>query len=372
MIGQYIQQPAGYRAFVPSSFPPADLRLSKKVEESLEAATLSIGRLDGITELLLDIDFFIFMYIRKEAALSSQVEGTRATMVDAMKAEIALTSGLPEDVDDILRYIAALNQGIKMLDEFPLTFRLIREVHETLLSDGGRSHGHAFPGQIRTTQNWINGGSPATARYVPPPPHLIGECLSEIEKFIHDSEACQTLVRAGLAHAQFETVHPFVDGNGRTGRMLVTFMLCQSKALSKPVLYLSEFFKANRDAYFERLQAYHDSSDIEGWLLFFLEGVREVADQAICTVRAINALRDQDMALMATFGKNSKTATRVLQHLFAQPVVSVRTVEGWAGIARPNANALVDKFVAAGILFQTDETKEYGRTFAYRNYLEIF
>ncbi len=371
MIGRYISQPGGFKAFEPGPFPPP-LDLSDRVYASLESANLSLGRLDGITELLPDLDFFILMYIRKEATLSSQLEGTQATMVDALRAEAHMTSGLPEDVDDILRYIQAMNHGLSLLKEIPLSLRLVREVHEALLSSGGRSHGHAYPGEFRRSQNWIGGGSPTTARFVPPPPDRLGQLLGDIEKFIHTADDVPILIKAGLAHAQFETVHPFVDGNGRTGRLLVTFMLCDNKVLHRPVLYLSEYLKRNRDSYFDRLQAYHDSADINGWLEFFLEGVRTVADEAIQTVRSVNRLRDQDIPLVAGFGRNQATAMELLRYLYGSPIVSVKIVQERTGLSRTNANSLVAKFVNAGILVQIDESVEYGRTFAYQSYLDLF
>lgn len=371
MIGRYVRQQTGYKAFVPEAFPPRGLVLTR-IQNRLEAANLSLGRLDGITELLPDIDFFILMYIRKEAALSSQVEGTQATMVDALKAEEQMRSGLPDDVDDILRYIEAMNQGLARLSELPLSLRLVREIHHTLLAAGGRSESHAYPGEFRTTQNWIGGGSPNTARYVPPPPRELPRVMDDIQNFLHADDGHPVLIRAGLAHAQFETAHPFVDGNGRTGRLLVTFLLCDKGVLKRPVLYLSEFFKRNRNTYFDRLNEYHDSSAIEPWLEFFLEGVHQVAEEAIETVRAINRLRDEDVPRVAGFGRNQATAMKLLRHMYGRPVVSVRTVQHVTGLSRTNSNQLVAKFVNAGILIQTDETAEYGRTFVYKRYLDIF
>ncbi|MBX7134326.1 MAG: Fic family protein [Fimbriimonadaceae bacterium] len=372
MIGQYIAQPAGYRAFIPGPFPPGDIELSKRNRSALETANIALGRLDGITDLLPDLEFFILMYIRKEAALSSQVEGTQATIVDALRAEGEMRSGLPDDVDDILRYVDAMNQGIERLKDLPLSVRLVREVHETLMQSGGRSHGHVMPGEFRTTQNWIGGASPNTARYVPPPPHLIGPAMGELEMFLHDPGSLPILIKAGLAHAQFETIHPFVDGNGRTGRLLVTFFLCERRILKRPVLYLSEYYRRNRDTYFDRLQAYHDRADVDGWLEFFLQGVAQVAAEATETVRGINRLREEDVPLVAAFGKNQETAMRLLRHLYGLPVVSVRNVERVTGLSRTNANRLVAKFVDAGILVQTDESVEYGRSFAYKRYLDLF
>jgi len=293
-------------------------------------------------------------------------------MVDALKAEEQMTLGLPDDVDDILRYILAMNQGLERLHDLPLSLRLVREVHHTLLVAGGRSEGHAYPGEFRTTQNWIGGGSPSTARYVPPPPSELPRVMNDLQNFLHADDGYPVLIRAGLAHAQFETAHPFVDGNGRTGRLLVTFLLCEKGVLRKPVLYLSEFFKRDRNAYFDRLNDYHDSSAIEAWLDFFLEGVKQIADDAIDTVRAINKLRDEDVPIVAGFGRNQETALKLLRHLYSRPVVSVRTVQSVTGLSRTNSNQLVAKFVNAGILIQTDQSVEYGRTFVYKRYLDIF
>ncbi len=372
LIGRYIQQPTGYKAFVPEPFPPKGLVLSDNVLSDLEKATSSLGRLDGLAEMLPDLDFFIFMYVRKEATLSSQVEGTKATMVDALRAEVDLKQGLPDDVDDILRYIEALNLGMARLTELPLSIRLIREAHERLLSPGSRTESHAYPGQLRTTQNWVGGATPDRARFVPPPPDQVPEALSQIERFIHLADAMPNLIRAGLAHAQFETVHPFVDGNGRTGRLLVTFMLCEKNLIRRPILYLSEFFKRHREIYFDRLHDYHDKGNVNEWLEFFLSGVQSVAEEGAETIRRINDLWNRDIPRVAGFGKNQETALKVIHHLFKSPIVTVRRIQEITGLARNNANRLVDKFVDAGILVQMDETVEYGRTFVYRDYLAIF
>lgn len=371
-IGHFVRQPGGYRAFVPGPFPPFDeIPMSAQTIDLLAKATLSLGKLDGITELLPDLDFFIFMYVRKEAALSSQLEGTQATIADVIKAESDIRSGLPEDVDDIRHYIDAMNLGLARLTELPLSLRLIREVHRELLTDG-RSTGLAYPGEFRTSQNWIGGGSPATARFVPPPPHEMHRALGDLEEFIHAKGPMPDLVKAGMIHAQFETIHPFVDGNGRTGRLLTTFFLCQRKILSKPVLYLSEYLKKNRESYFDLLHGYHDRAEIIPWLNFFLEGVSTVSAEAVESSRRITALRDMDMAKVTSLGRSAKSGMMLLRHLFRLPIVSVRNVEEATKLSRTNANKLVDKFVEVGILKPVDETVEYGRTFAYVDYLTIF
>jgi cell filamentation protein, protein adenylyltransferase len=372
IIGNNVKQPGGYQAFVPAPFPPKALpALDNHSLSLLERATVLLGRLDGLTELLPDVNFFIFMYVRKEAVLSSQLEGTQATMIDAIRAEESMRHGLPEDVDDIIRYISAMNFGLERLKTLPLSMRLIYEVHERLLG-GARVNGHVTPGEVRTTQNWIGGGSPATARFVPPPPHLLRACLGELELFLHSEDAAAKILKTGLAHAQFETIHPFADGNGRTGRLLITFYLCQQGILNRPVLYLSEYFKRNRETYFDSLHAYHERDDILGWLKFFFEGVAQVAEEAISVCKQITALRERDMGRISAMGKAAPNGVLALRTLFKTPIVPVRAIEEATGLSRTNANMLVKRFVDTGILIQSDMSVEYGRTFVYDDYLRVF
>ncbi len=372
ILGNSIKQPGGFSAFVPNSFPPHHLpSLDNEALSLLERSTVLLGRLDGITELLPDVDFFIFMYVRKEAAQSSQLEGTQATMIHALKAEESMRQGLPDDVDDILRYITAMNYGLERLESLPLSMRLIYEVHEQLLT-GARATGHATPGEIRTTQNWIGGGSPATARFVPPPPNMLRASLGDLEAFLHSEDASSKILKAGLAHAQFETIHPFADGNGRTGRLLITFYLCQQGILNRPVLYLSEFFRRNRETYFDHLHAYHQNDGILPWLKFFFEGVAQVAEEAISVCKQITVLRERDMRRVSMMGKSAPNGVIALRSLFKSPIVPVKAIEQATGLSRTNANKLVTKFVEAGILVQSDTSVEYGRTFVYDDYLSVF
>lgn len=370
-IGKLVQQPSGYKAFVPSPFPPASLDLSPQTLTTLEKANLMLGRLDGVTELLPDLDFFISMYVLKESALSSQVEGTRATMADAIRAESNLRSGLPEDVDDILRHIEALNEGLEQLREIPLSLRLIRNVHERLMT-GARSLGHVTPGEFRTSQNWIGGATLASARYVPPPPDEMKRALAELEVFLHQEDTFPKLVKAGLAHAQFETIHPFLDGNGRTGRLLITFYLCQQQVLAKPVLYISEFFKRHRELYFDLLHNYHAKSEVEPWLEFFLDGIATVSAEAIQTARRVVDLRERDRDKIALMGRSSDNALRLLKTLYRTPIITVKSAGSATGLTRANANLLVSKFVESGILIPTDEEATYGRQFVHQEYLNLF
>lgn len=372
-IGEFIQQSKGFKAFIPAKFPPdASFVFSKQTERLHAKASFLVGKLDGVTQLLPDIDLFIFMYARKEAALSSEIEGTKATMSDAIRAEVEMTSDLPPDVDRILHYIKAMNEGLKRLESLPLSNRLIREVHKTLLEGTGDAPGKT-PGEFRTSQNWIGGASPATARFVPPPAEEMKEALSDWEKFLHAESELTPLIKTALVHAQFETLHPFLDGNGRVGRLMITFYLCHQGILERPVLYISEFFKKNREAYFDLLESYHNKGDVESWVNFFLEGVAHVAEGAVQTAKKINVLREEDMAkIHAIGGQRAKSGMIVLRKLYELPIIRVREVEGWTGLSRPSANALVKELIQLGILEQRNRRTKYGRDFEYKKYLKLF
>jgi Fic family protein len=370
-IGKYVQQKGGYKAFIPEKFPPADMSFNEsKIIKLLANANLQLGKLDGLTKLLPDIDFFIFMYINKEAAYSSQVEGTRAKLTDALQAEVERTPDLPKDVDDILHYIKAMNEGLKRLDKLPLSLRLIREVHATLLTRA-RSSTHPNPGEFRKSQNWIMGTNPQDARFVPTPPEYVIEAMSDLERFFYSHEDLPILIKAGLIHSQFETIHPFLDGNGRTGRLLITFYLCQQKILERPVLYLSEHFKKHRDVYFSMLDEYR-KGDIVSWLDFFLKGIVRVATEAIETSNKVIELREKDLHKVAELGRAGKNAVVLLKNLYRIPIINVRKIEEVTGLSREAANRLVDRFATMGILSPKDKGKRYGRLFVYKDYLSLF
>lgn len=372
-LGKFVSQPTGYKAFVPAKFPPKELFLFTPLTRQLDAkATLAVGKLDGITQLLPDLDFFIFMYVRKEAALSSEIEGTKATMSDSIRAEIEMTKDIPEDVDRILHYIKALNYGLKRLETLPLSLRLIREVHKTLLEGTGDAPGKT-PGEFRRSQNWIGGASPQTAKFVPPPVTAMDRALDDLEKFMHNKTEISPLIKTALLHAQFETIHPFLDGNGRAGRLLVTFYLCQQSILERPTLYLSEFFKRNRELYFDLLEGYHNRGEIVPWVNFFLEGVADVAVKAVETSKKINNLREKDiLKIHALGGRRSKAGMVVLRNLYKLPIVNVGKIENWTGLSRQGANTLVAELVKIGILVQRNRKTKYGRNFEYKEYLHLF
>jgi Fic family protein len=372
-IGKLIQQPTGYKTFIPDKFPPEKpIILDPKTQQLHAKAVLMLGKLDGITQLLPDLDFFILMYIKKEAARSNEIEGTQATIIDVIKSEAEIEYRLPQDVDRILQYIKAMEYGLKRLETLPLSLRFIREIHKVLLVETADAPGNT-PGEFRKSQNWIGGGSPNTARFVPPPPQEMVRSLNDFEKFLYSENIYPPLIKAALAHAQFETIHPFLDGNGRTGRLLTTFYLCKLGILERPVLYLSEYFLNNKQAYYDALDEYHtEGGKIFTWLDFFLDGVGIIAQEAIETSKKINIVRQRDIARIQSLGRRAKTGMTVLDNLYKIPIVSVKKVEEWTELSRPQANELVKKFVEIGILVQKDKEVEYSREFWYRDYLDLF
>ena len=373
-IGEKIKQKEGFEAFVPHSFPPKQgFNFSTKILKKATEAARLLGKLDGITKLLPDVDFFLLMYLRKDAASSSQIEGTMATMIDAIEAEVNVKANVPKDVDDILHYIKALNYGIKRVtaDNFPMTLRFIRELHQQLMRWARITH-FSDPGEFRRSQNWIGGTRPDNARFVPPPVDDMNRALNDLEKFMHDDDTTHTVIKAGLLHAQFETIHPFLDGNGRTGRMLIPFYLWKEGFLEKPVLFLSSYFKKHQQVYYEKLEGYH-SGNVAEWVEFFLEGVIEIANEAIDIVGKITVLRDKDTAKIQTLGKRaSESAVMVLPKLYAQPIVNVKLVQDFTGFTRAGAQTVINRFIEKGILSPKDKDIKYGQSYVYREYLNIF
>lgn len=371
-IGELKQQKEGFKAFIPNPFPPEDgFEFSHTIKRKNDTATRLLGKLDGITQLLPDMDFFLFMYIRKDAASSSQIEGTRATMVNAIEAEANIDSELPRDVDDILHYIKALNYGLKRLEEFPFVLRFLRELHRELMADARTTH-FADPGEFRQSQNWIGGTGPNNAHFIPPPVSEMHRALGDLERFINQENEVLPLIKAGLAHAQFETIHPFLDGNGRTGRMLITFYLWKEKLLDKPVLFLSSYFRKHQKVYYDRLDKYR-SGDVEAWTDFFLDGVTEIANEAIGTVLAITKLREKDTLKIQSLSKRaSESAVKVLPQLYKLPIVNVARVIEWTGFTRAGAQNVVDRFVDLGILHDRDPQKTYDKSYIYKEYVDIF
>ncbi|HBI97150.1 MAG: Filamentation induced by cAMP protein Fic [Candidatus Falkowbacteria bacterium GW2011_GWC2_38_22] len=373
-IGTSIQQIEGFKAFIPSPFPPKEgFFFDIKTIKICNEATRLLGKLDGITKFLPDSDFFLLMYLRKDAASSSQIEGTRATMINAIEAGIKTETNESSDVDDILHYIKALNYGIKRItvDNFPMSLRFVRELHKQLMSQARATH-FSDPGEFRKSQNWIGGTRPSTAIFVPPPVPEMQRALADLEKFIHTDDDVPTIIKAGLIHAQFETIHPFLDGNGRTGRMLITFFLWKQGYLEKPVLFLSSFFKRHQQLYYEKLLGYHNGQVYE-WLNFFLEGVVEIANEAIDIVDKITVLREKDFIKIHKLGtRAAESAGIILPKLYGQPIVDVNTIQKWTGFTRAGVQTVIDRFVKMEILQPRNKEKKYGQTYIYKKYVGLF
>lgn len=369
--GRYIRQLTGYRAFVPAALPPQPpVRINA---ELLSRADRALGRLDGSVLTLPNPELFVMMYVRKEAVFSSQIEGTQSSLQDVLAAEAqVLSPEQPRDVHEVVNYVRAMNYGLARLATLPVSVRLIREIHRELLQ--GVRGSSLTPGELRTSQNWIGpaGSSLADASFVPPPPDEVPRALGDLEKFLHRASDIPLLARIGMAHAQFETIHPFLDGNGRVGRLLITFLLCQQGVLQKPVLYLSHYLKQHRQEYYDRLQAVRDAGDWEGWLDFFLRGVAEVSALATETARKILLLREDHRAQITDkLGRSAAHGHKVLEMLFRHPIVSGKQVRQFAGIAAPSANRLVARLQDAGVLLEFTGNKR-NRRFRYDGYIRLF
>lgn len=372
--GQYVDQLSGYKAFIPSPLPPTpEILMDQEMWQLLSQADRALGRLDGATDALPNPDLFVFMYVRKEAVLSSQIEGTQASLMDVLEFESqTLELDNPQEVAEVVNYVAAINYGLKRLKDLPVSLRLIREIHKELMQ--GVRGSERDPGEFRRTQNWIGpeGCSLEKATYVPPPPHEMTQALDNLEKFLHDPTPVPTLIRVGLAHAQFETIHPFVDGNGRTGRLLITFLLCEQNILKRPLLYISHYFKKHRADYYDRLQAVRDSGNWESWLKFFLRGVYEVAQEASITARNIVTMKEEHRQLVLDkMGRRSGNAITLLESLYFRPIITVEWVQEITQLSYPNANTLVKDLCKFGLLAEITGQKR-NRAFAYASYLDIF
>jgi Fic family protein len=357
------------RAFVPPPLPPK-LDLTS-LQAILAEANQAVGRLDGMTSALPDLKLFLYSYVRKEAVLSSQIEGTQSSLSDLLLYENAETPGVPlDDVQEVSNYVAALNHGLKrMRGGFPLSLRLVREIHEVLLSKGRGSH--AQPGQFRKSQNWIGGSRPGNAAYVPPPPEYVMECMGQLEIFLHqEAPSLPLLIRAGLVHAQFESIHPFLDGNGRVGRLLITFMLCAEDVLREPVLYLSLCFKTHRRLYYDRLNGTRENEGWTEWLDFFLQGVRDTANQAARMAGKIDKLFQTDKEKIERFGRGAASALLVYRYAQVNPLFSIRNAALEAKVSFPTASSAVARMTEAGILRESSG-KRRDRLFLYERYLDL-
>lgn len=370
--GRFITQPEGYAAFIPKPLPPdPPLDLDADLLNLLEAAVGELGRLDGVAKIIPDPEFFVSMYVRREAVLSSQIEGTQSTLEDLLELELESEPSDPySDVFDLINYVQAMNFGLDRIKTLPLSLRLIREIHKELLRDGRGSK--ATPGEFRRTQNWIGpqGASLKQATFVPPPVSEMKKALHDFEGFLHAESRYPTLLEVGLAHAQFETIHPFLDGNGRVGRLLNTFLLAHRGILRQPLLYLSYYFKLHRTEYYDRLMAVRRSGDWEGWIQFFLRGVVQTAQEATETAERLFELREshRSMILEKNLGQNGLL---LLSHLFQRPLVNINLVASMLGSTFPTASRLVSGFEELGILKEITGQKR-SRMFRYEPYLALF
>lgn len=367
--GKFISH-KGYKPFLPSfineeiEWPLANLTVL------LQEASILIGKLNTYAELIPDIDFFIKMYATKEAAMSNRIEGTRTTFDEALTPIEQIAPESRDDWNEVQNYIEALNFSISELDSLPLSLRLLKEAHKILLQ--GVRGKHKLPGEIRKSQNWIGGSSLKDAFFIPPEPSVLGELLSDLEKFLHNEELqVPELVKAGIAHYQFETIHPFLDGNGRVGRLLIILYLINTGLLKKPVLYISDFFERNRSSYYDALSMVKESSKIEMWLKFFLSGVIETAKSSIKTFDEIIKLKKDVEAKVATLGKKSKNGQRLLELLYSKPKLSAKDVSEGLGLSVVSSNGLLKEFVDLKILEEKTGFKR-NRYFVFEEYLKIF
>lgn len=360
------------RAFVPAPLPPdPPLALDAPLQQRLESAVLALGRLDGVLALLTDRQLFLYSYVRKEAVLSSQIEGTQSSLSDLLLFELDEVPGVPlDEVVEVSNYVAALDHGLRRLrGGFPLSNRLIREIHGVLLSRG-RGSGKA-PGEFRRSPVWIAGSRLRDAVFVPPPHTAVEDCMADLERFLHaEDDGMPVLVRAGLAHVQFETIHPFLDGNGRVGRLLITLLLCQAGVLREPLLYLSLHFKKHRATYYELLNQVRSDGDWERWLMFFLDGVRTTAEGAVATAQELAATFGADRNRIESAGRRAGSMLRVHEALKARPVLSLPAICERTGLSFPAASSAMDLLVNLGIARELTG-KRRNRLFVYDRYMAI-
>lgn len=375
--GTIVKQPTGYKAFIPAPLPPTPpLGLDGEIMSLLSNAALHLGRLNGLTSIIADPDLFVYLYVRKEALLSSQIEGTQCSLedvleeVDGPKDGEDSTKHLRPELEEVSNYVTAMNRGLARLNEIPVSTRLIKEMHAVLMS--GVRGSNKTPGEFRITQNWI--GSPGanlnTAQFVPPPPHEVAQGMSALEKYIHEDDGMPPLIRAALVHAQFETIHPFLDGNGRLGRLLITFVLCYWGVMEKPLLYLSYFFKANRTEYYSRLTAVRTKGDWEGWVKFFLRGVTETSQMANQAALDIHRVHQRDLEKIRSAGGGPSVA-QIFNVLCRFPIATIPELQ--KAISASNQvtpNRAIQSLIDLGIVRQSG-TNQRNRKFVYSEYLSI-
>ncbi len=357
------------RAFVPNPLPPSPgVEMTAARRRLLEQAEAALAKLDGAALHLPEIDLFLYAYVRKEAVLSSQIEGTQSTLSDLMLFELDDLQVPVDDVKEVSSYVAAMEHGLSRLKDIPLSGRLIREMHEKLMAKGRGSE--KDPGEFRRSQNWIGGQRPSLAHYVPPPPHEVSRCIGDLDKFIHAEDGMPTLIRAALAHVQFESIHPFLDGNGRIGRLIIALLLQQSGKLSRPLLYLSLYLKANKTEYYRLLDKVRADGDWEAWVDFFLKGVAQTADSAALTARKLADCYLDDLAKVQKLGRSGGKAAGALGCFRKRPILDIKGVAASLDTNFPAATRAVQALVDNGILRETTG-KARNRVFVYQRYIEI-
>ncbi|HEV2250662.1 MAG TPA: Fic family protein [Candidatus Limnocylindria bacterium] len=370
--GRFVKQGAGFRAFIPAPLPPDPaIALDAAGVSALSAADLAIGRLDGVAQTLPNPDLFVAMYVRREAVLSSQIEGTQSTLEDVLAFELdAQTRELPKDVEEIVNYVKAMNYGIDRLAQLPLSLRLIREIHAELMKNVRGQH--KDPGEFRRSQNWIGPGQRTPieqATFIPPPVHEMTRALDDFEKFLHAEHSLPVLVHCGIAHSQFETIHPFLDGNGRVGRLLISFLLVHRRVMHRPLLYLSHFFKANRNEYYDRLMAVREHGDWEGWLTFFLRGVAETSADATNTAKRIVSLRETHRGRIQE--AMSPNGLRLLDLLYRRPMVNIALIQDRLKLSFVTAAKLIEGLTELGVVEEITGARR-NRVYRYSPYLALF
>jgi len=370
--GRFVKQEGGYRAFIPESLPPTPpIEYSKQIQSILSEADRALGRLDGIITVLPNPNFFLAMFVKKEALLSSQIEGTQASLEGVLEFEAGM---LPEEnineIKEVVNYVKALNYGVERLQDFPFSLRLIKEIHKILIS--GTRGKLKTPGEFRKSQNWIGppGASLNEATYVPPPPDKILSFMSNLEKYFYSKDKNPPLIKSAVIHSQFETIHPFLDGNGRIGRLLIVFFLLWKKALKKPILYISFYFKKNREEYYNKLMEVRNTGVWNSWLEFFLRGVIETAEEATETAREIIALKDGIIKKLYENSISSIYAVRIIDLLFEKPLISTNEISKKIKISKQTANTIINKFEKIGILKEITGKKRY-KKFQFVDYVNI-
>tara|TARA_B110000459_G_scaffold203029_1_gene257929 strand:- start:1501 stop:2679 length:1179 start_codon:yes stop_codon:yes gene_type:complete len=373
-VGKYIKCSvvAGehYKAYMPQKLPPEPQLELEELYPLLDKANLALGKLEGMSSLLPDPSLFLYMYVRKEAVLSSQIEGTQSSLSDLLMHENKEAPGVPiDDVTEVSCYVSAMNYGLERLKTFPLSLRLLREIHEKLMKNA--RGGNKSPGEFRTSQNWIGGSRPGNASFVPTPPEKLIETLGDLEKFFHDENVkLPKLIKAALAHVQFETIHPFLDGNGRLGRLLITFMLCVDDVLKSPLLYLSLYFKTHRNEYYNHLQSVRETGDWEGWIEFFLQGVIETSSQATQAAHDIVTLFKEDLLKLDNHGKATTGLVKIHNYFQKTPISNTKHITEICGISLPAALRNLTILEELGVLKEITG-KERNKVFVYDSYLKI-